>query len=317
MKFLRRKLVHFFLTVLIVSAITFAMIDFLPGDAAIVFAGPETSVETVAAIRHEMGLDAPVIVRYFSWIGRAASGDFGFSLITGEPVWDALVGRLPVTLELLVLAQFMALALAIPAAMICATKPGGTMDRILTTVGFASLSIPNFVMAILLVFFFVLRFGWLPATSFEPLSAGLAANVRSLLLPGLSIALVEWIILFRVLRSDLITTLGEDFILMARSKGLSSTHVLFRHALRPSSLNLLTVIGLQMGNLIGGALVVETIFALPGIGRLLLTAIYSRDIFMIQGCTLWITLGYVGINLIVDLLYAVLDPRIRLEVTNA
>jgi peptide/nickel transport system permease protein len=316
MTLFQRKLLHFFLTVLIVSVITFAMIDLLPGDAAIVLAGPEMSVETVAAIRHEMGLDAPVIVRYFRWASRAACGDLGLSMLTREPVWDALVARLPVTLELLLFAQLMALSLAIPAAILCARKPGGTIDRIVTTLSFASLSIPNFVMAILLVFFFVLRLKWLPATSFVPLADGLMANVRSLLLPALSIALVEWVILFRVLRSDLITTLGEDFILMARAKGLGSTQVLFRHALRPSSFNLLTVIGLQMGYLIGGALVVETIFALPGIGRLLVTAIYSRDIFMIQGCALWITLGYVSINLMVDVLYAVLDPRIRLERDN-
>jgi peptide/nickel transport system permease protein len=263
-----------------------------------------------------MGLDASVIVRYFRWTYGAISGDLGVSMVTQEPVWDALMVRLPVTLELLVFAQVMALSLAIPAALICAKKPGGVADRILTTVGFASLSIPNFVMAILLVFFFVLCLGWLPATGFTPLSEGPAANVRSLLLPGLSIALVEWVILFRVLRSDLVTTLGEDFILLARAKGLSGTQVLFRHALRPSSLNMLTVIGLQMGHLIGGVLVVETIFALPGIGRLLVTAIYSRDIFMIQGCALWITLGYVSINLLVDVLYGVLDPRIRQERAN-
>jgi peptide/nickel transport system permease protein len=256
-------------------------------------------------------------VRYFRWIGRAARGDLGLSMVTREPVWDALTVRLPVTIELLLFAQLMALSLAIPAAMICAGKPGGAVDRVLTTVSLASISLPNFVMAILLVFFFVLRLGWLPATGFAPLSEGLLENARSLLLPGLSIAMVEWVILFRVLRSDLITTLGEDFILLAHSKGLSSTRVLFRHALRPSSLNLLTVIGLQMGHLVGGALVVETIFALPGIGRLLVTAIYSRDVFMIQGCVLWITLGYVSINLLVDVLYAVLDPRIRLERADA
>jgi peptide/nickel transport system permease protein len=313
MIFLGRKLLRFFLTVLIVSAVTFAMIDLLPGDAANVFTGPGASAEAVASIRHEMGLDAPAIVRYFRWMGRTVSGDLGVSMVTREPVWEALVVRLPVTLELLLFAQVMALSLAIPAALICAKKPGGAVDRILTTVGFASLSVPNFVMAILLVFFFVLCLGLLPATGFVPLSEGPAANVRSLLLPGLSIALVEWVILFRVLRSDLIATLGEDFIFVARSKGLSRVQVLFRHALRPSSLNLLSVIGLQMGHLIGGALVVETIFALPGIGRLLVTAIYSRDIFMIQGCALWITLGYVIINLLVDILYGVLDPRIRLE----
>ena len=313
MTFLWRKLLYFFGIVLIVSAITFAMIDLLPGDAAHVFAGPESSAETLAAIRQEMGLNAPVIVRYFRWIGRAASGDLGLSMVTREPVWGALATRLPVTLELLLFAQLMALSLAIPASMICARKPDGVFDRVLTAVAFASISLPNFVMAILLVFLFVLRLGWLPATSFAPLSEGLSANVRSLLLPGLSIALVEWVILFRVLRSDLITTLGEDFILLARSKGLGSVRVLFRHALRPSSLNLLTVIGLQMGHLIGGALVVEMVFALPGIGRLLVTAIYSRDVFMIQGCVLWITLGYVSINLLVDVLYVLLDPRIRLE----
>jgi peptide/nickel transport system permease protein len=313
MTFLWRKFLYFLVIVLIVSAFTFVMIDLLPGDAAHVFTGPEASAETLAAIRQEMGLNAPVIVRFFRWIGRAVRGDLGLSMVTREPVWDALMARLPVTLELLLFAQLMALSLAIPAAMICARKPGGAIDRVLTTVSFASISLPNFVMAILLVFFFVLRLGWLPATSFAPFSDGLSANVRSLLLPGLSIALVEWVILFRVLRSDLITTLGEDFILLARSKGLGNARVLFRHALRPSSLNLLTVIGLQMGHLIGGALVVETIFALPGIGRLLVTAIYSRDIFMIQGCVLWITLGYVSVNLFVDILYAVLDPRIRLE----
>ncbi|MFH0782680.1 MAG: ABC transporter permease [Pseudomonadota bacterium] len=313
MTYFWRKLLRFFLTILIVSAITFAMIDLLPGNAADVFTGPEASAETLTAIRQQMGLDAPVIVRYCRWIGRAASGNLGLSMITQEPVWDALEMRLPVTLELLLFAQLIALSLAIPAALVCAKKPGGTIDRIFTTIGMASISIPNFVMAILLVFFFVMHLGWLPATSFSPLFNGLAANVRSLLLPSLSIALVEWVILFRVLRGDLITTLAEDFILMARSKGLSKAQVLFRHALRPSSLNLLTVIGLQMGHLIGGALVVETIFALPGIGRLLVTAIYSRDIFMIQGCALWITLGYVGINLLVDVLYGVLDPRIRLE----
>jgi peptide/nickel transport system permease protein len=317
MTFLWRKLLYFFVVVLIVSAITFAMIDLLPGDAAHVFTGPEATPETLAATRNEMGLNAPAIVRYFRWIGRAARGDLGLSLVTREPVWDALTVRLPVTLELLLFAQLMALSLAIPAAMICAGKPGGAVDRVLTTVSLASISLPNFVMAILLVFFFVLRLGWLPATGFAPLSEGLPANARSLFLPGLSIAMVEWVILFRVLRSDLITTLGEDFILLARSKGLSGTRVLFRHALRPSSLNLLTVIGLQMGHLIGGALVVETIFALPGIGRLLVTAIYSRDVFMIQGCVLWITLGYVSINLLVDVLYAVLDPRIRLERADA
>lgn len=313
MAFFGRRLLYFLFIVFIVSGITFAMVDLLPGDAAQVSSGPEASGETLASVRHEMGLDAPLIVRYFRWIARIARGDLGRSLVTREPVWDALMVRLPVTLELLIFAQFMALFLAVPAAMICSGKPGGPLDRVLTIAGFASISLPSFVSAILLIFFFVLCLGWLPATGYRPLSDGLSANVKSLLLPGLSIALVEWVILFRVLRSDLIATLGEDFILLARSKGAGRARVLFRHALRPSSLNLLTIIGLQAGHLVGGALVIETIFALPGIGRLLVTAVYSRDVFMIQGCVLWITLGYVSINLLIDIFYAALDPRIRLR----
>jgi peptide/nickel transport system permease protein len=310
--FVLRKLLYFILIVVIVSAITFAMVYLLPGDAAHVLGGPEATAKSLAAFRHEMGLDAPLIVRYLRWIAHVTCGDLGVSMVTGEPVWEALITRLPVTAELLLIAQGMALLLAIPAALICAGKPGGAADRTLTTVGFALVSLPGFVTAILLVFLFVLCLGWLPATGFAPLSEGLTANLRSLILPGLSIALAEWVILFRVLRGDLIATMREDFILFARSKGLGRFRVLILHAMRPSSLNLLTVVGLQTGHLIGGALVVEMIFALPGIGRLLVTAIYSRDVFMIQGCVLWITVGYVSVNLLVDVLYAVLDPRVRL-----
>jgi peptide/nickel transport system permease protein len=166
-------------------------------------------------------------------------------------------------------------------------------------------------MAILLIFIFAVGLKWLPAASFTPFSEGLAGNLKSLALPALSIALVEGVALARVLRSDLITTLGEDFILMARAKGLSERTVLLKHALRPSSLTMVTVVGLQVGHLINGSLIIETIFALPGLGRLLICSIYSRDIFVIQGCILWITFGYVLVNFLVDLVYMVVDPRLR------
>ena len=312
MKFFVRKITHLMVVLFAVSAITFAMVDLLPGDISYVIAGAEASQEDLDAIRAELSLDKNVALRYVNWVGRALKGELGESLITYQPVIETLKSSLPVTLELLIFVQVTALLLAIPLALLCAHKAGGILDKLVTTVGFGFISIPSFVMAILLIFLFAVRLKWFPAASFIPISDGLFANLKSIALPGLSIALVEWVVLARVLRSDLITTLGEDFILMARSKGLSERQVLLKHALRPSSLTLVTVVGLQVGHLISGSLVVETIFALPGIGRLLIQSIYSRDIFVVQGCILWITLGYVMINFLVDILYRLLDPRIRL-----
>ena len=168
-------------------------------------------------------------------------------------------------------------------------------------------------MALLLIYCFSLKLDWLPATGFVPLSRGLAANLKSMLLPGLSIALGEWVAYMRVLRSDMITTLSQNFILMARAKGLSKFRILFFHALKPSMFTLITLMGLHIGQMISGALVVETIFALPGVGRLLVAAIYGHDFILVQGCVLFIAVGYVVINFVVDLGYAFLDPRITRE----
>jgi peptide/nickel transport system permease protein len=175
------------------------------------------------------------------------------------------------------------------------------------------MSIPVFVMAVVLIYLFAVKLRWFPATGYVPLTDGLPGNLRSMLLPALSIALVEWVPLMRVLRSDMIATLQEDFILMARAKGLPTRTILFRHALRPSLFTLLTIFGIQIGHLIGGTVIVETIFALPGIGRLLVGAIFNRDFTVVQGCVLLITVAYVAVNFLVDLSYVVLDPRLRKE----
>ena len=175
---------------------------------------------------------------------------------------------------------------------------------------------PNFVFALLLIFFFSLRLGILPATGYVPLSEDVWGNLRAMVLPVLAIAIGEWVGLMRVLRSDMIGVLQEDYIAMARAKGLPNWHILFKHALRPSSFTMITLLGLQIGALIGGALIVETIFALPGLGRLLVENIYARDYMVIQGCILFISVGYVLINFVVDILYGVLDPRIRVEAAH-
>ena len=292
------------------------MLDTLPGDLAYVVGGEEASPEHIQAIRRDIGLDRSMIERYLRWLGRVFSGDLGTSYINYEPVAVAVLQRLPVTIELIAVSQVMALLLALPAGVVCAHTNRSLFDRGITATAFATLSTPSFIMALLLVFCFALRLDWLPATGFVPLSEGLGANLRSILLPAVSIALVEWVPLMRVLRADMIQTLKEDFILMARAKGMPTWRILMRDALKPSSLSLATILGLQFGHWIGAAVVVESIFALPGVGSLLVAGIFSRDYPLVQGCVVIITVVYVVVNAMVDIAYAVLDPRISREGYN-
>lgn len=308
-----KKAIRLAAVILSVTCITFLMVDLMPGDVAYLIAGQEASLEDVRAIREKLGLDQPIVIRYLKWLAQVAGGNLGRSYLTHEPVLDAIVYRLPVTLELMLLAQLLALGLAIPAGIFCAYRPRSMGDKAIGAVAFATMSVPVFVMALVLILVFALKLRWLPATGYIPLSEGLWPNIRSLILPAVSIAMVEWVSLMRVLRSDMIATLQEDYILMARSKGLPASHILLRHALRPSLFTLITILGMQIGHLIGGALIIEVIFALPGIGRLLVGAIYGQDFMMVQGCVLLIAVAYVVVNSLVDLCYFLLDPRIRRE----
>ena len=313
MAFYARKLFRLAAVVIAVSALTFLLVDLLPGDVAYEIGGPDATAEDFAAIREELGLNRNIVVRFGQWFARAVSGDLGTSHRSGEPVLQAIAARLPVTIELLLISQLIALGLAIPAAIVSAHKAGSAIDRSVGTTGFATLSIPSYVMALLLIFVFALRLHWLPATGYTPLSEGIWPNLKGFVLPSLSIALIEWVPLMRVLRSDMIGTLQEDYILMAKAKGMPTWKILLKDALKPYSLSLVTILGLQIGHWIGAAVIIEMIYALPGIGRLLVDAIFSRDFLMVQGCVLVITMAYVVINSAVDFLYAVLDPRIRLE----
>ncbi len=316
MALMTRKMTRLLVVVFTVSVLTFAMLDTLPGDLAYVVGGEEASPEHIQAIRRDIGLDLSMIERYLRWLGRVFSGDLGTSYINYEPVAVAVLQRLPVTIELIAVSQVMALLLALPAGVVCAHTNRSLFDRGITATAFATLSTPSFIMALLLVFCFALRLDWLPATGFVPLSEGLGANLRSILLPAVSIALVEWVPLMRVLRADMIQTLKEDFILMARAKGMPTWRILMRDALKPSSLSLATILGLQFGHWIGAAVVVESIFALPGVGSLLVAGIFSRDYPLVQGCVVIITVVYVVVNAMVDIAYAVLDPRISRESYN-
>lgn len=311
--FILKKLLHLLLVIFIVSVLSFLLVDLLPADVAYELAGYDTTLEEVEALREQLGLNDPVVLRYWRWLGGVVQGDLGVSLLNREPVWQAIISRLPVTLELLLLAQTFALLLAIPAGMFAAYKADTNSDRVLGSIAFGLVSIPSFAIAMLLIFIFSLQLKWLPATGYTPLSDGLWFNLKGFILPALAIALAEWVPLMRVLRSDMITTLQEDYILLAKSQGLPTRRILFRHALRPSCFTLLTIFGLQVGHLIGGALIIETVFALPGIGRLMIGAIFAQDSTIVQGCVLFIATGYLLINFLVDLGYRLLDPRIRSE----
>ena len=308
-----KKLFRLFGVIIAVTAITFVLVDFLPGNIAYEIAGEEATMEDVEAVQEERGLNRPLIIRYGNWLADIAKGDLGKSFRTQEPVLEAILSRLPVTIELVVLSQLFALALAIPFGIICAYKPRTIIDNTLSSIAFAMLSIPVFVMGIILIYIFAIKLRWLPATGYVPISGGIWDNLRSFILPALCIAMVEWVPFMRVLRSDMIATLQENFILMAKSKGLPASHILFKHALRPSCLTLITILGIHIGHLIGGAVVVEIIFALPGIGRLLIGSIFSRDFAMVQGCILFITIAYVSVNFLVDHFYTILDPRILIS----
>ena len=311
MHWLARQLLRLVAVLFCVTLVTFLIVNILPGDVTIVILGTLATPQDIAGLRADLGLDRPMLVRYFDWLGSALTGDLGRSYRNGEPVAQAIADRLPVSLELMVLAQIVALGIAIPVALLSVRKPGGLFDRISASAAFGFLAMPNFMLGIVLIYLFSVSFDLLPATGFSPLSDGLWDNLESMILPALTLGLVEWTVLMRVLRSDLLTTLKEDFILLARAKGLPPWRVLLQHALRPSSFTLITILGLNIGGLIGGAVIVEQIFALPGVGRLLLGGIFNRDLILVQGTVSFIAVGFVLINFLVDMLYAVLDPRVR------
>lgn len=311
LNFVVRRLLAMLPVLLAVSLLTFLIASLLPGDLALVILGDQATPENVAALRRDMGLDQPLWWRYLSWLGQVLQGDLGRSFRTGQTVLQAVAERIPVSLQLMLMAEFIGLLIGVPLAIACAARAGGAFDRFMTGGAFAMLSMPSFLTAILLIYLFAVELRWLPATGYVPFTEAPLANLRFFVLPALTLALAEWPGIMRVLRSDMIATLQEDYIALAKAKGLKPARILFVHALKPSSLTLVTVTGINIGRLLGGTLIVETIFALPGIGRLLVGAIYTRDLVILQGVVLLVACGFVIVNFIVDMLYAVLDPRIR------
>ena len=286
------------------------LVNLLPGDVALAILGNGATPEGVARVRVELGLNDPLWLRYVRWLAQMAHGDFGRSYISGEPVADALVRSLPVSIELMALTLVLSVSLAIPAGLVAAYRAGRPVDRVLGIVASILLAVPSFILGLAMMFLFALALGWFPAVGYVPLSEGVLANLRTLAIPAATLALVEWPGFMLILRSDAIEVLQQDYVLLAKAKGLRDRHILIRHVLKLSSFTLLTVIGWTIAALIGGALIVENIFALPGVGRLIVSAINSRDFMVVQGAVTIVAVGFVVINSAVDMLYAMLDPRV-------
>ncbi|MDH2428991.1 ABC transporter permease [Sphaerisporangium sp. TRM90804] len=305
------RLARLAVVLLVVTFLSYVLLNLLPGDPTTQMLGLSATEEARAELRRQLGLDQPLLVRYGAWLGGLLSGDFGTSPITRVPVAEELVERLPVTLELLVAAEVLALGLAVPAGVAAARRAGRALDQALTALGFALLSTPVFVVGVLLILLFAVTWRVLPATGWTPLSVDVGWNLTSVLLPAVTLGCAQMAVYARLLRTDLIATLQEDYITLARARGLSPRRILWRHALRPSAISLVTAVGLNLGALIGGTVIVETLFGLPGVGRLIVDSIFSRDYLTVQGCVVLISVGYVLVNFAVDLVYAAVDPRIR------
>ncbi len=307
-----RRLAHLVVVLFFVTLFVATLTSMLPGDPVDAIAG-FASPEQKEALRQELQLDDPVYVQYGRWVGNFVTGDLGnyYSVTGGRPVMDRVRDALPVSLQLMIEAQVLALVIAIPLGVFTAYRAGSRFDKAANTGAFGLLAIPNFAIALVLAYYVGVRFGWLPVSGYVKPSDDLIEHLRRMAMPAIALALGQIAVYMRLLRSDMIATLQEDFILMAKSKGISPSRVLWRHALRPSSLTLLTVAGLNVGVLIGGAVIVEVIFSLPGIGTLLYEAINARQYIALQSLVAIIAVGYVLINFLVDVLYTVLDPRIR------
>jgi peptide/nickel transport system permease protein len=296
-----------------VTFLAFTVLNLLPGDAAQALLGADATPAEVAALSSQLHLNEPFFTRYGNWLGAALTGHLGSSLGSGQPVTTILAQRLPVTFELIGYAFVISLLIAVPVATLGARKPGGIFDSISTFIALIGLSIAPYVLALLLILLFAVKLSWFPALGWTPVSGGLGANLRSLTLPALSLGFPIGCFYTRLLRADVIEQLNEDYVTTAQAKGLPGWRVLLRHATPNSMFGLITVVALNVGTLLGGTVIVEQIFGLPGVGEELFQAIQTRDFPVLEGTVVVFAVVVVVIGLLADLLYAVLDPRIRYD----
>lgn len=310
--YLIRRLLLMLPILLLVTIFAFGLVHFVPGDPAQVILGAEATPDAVAALRVKLGLDRPVYIQYLSWLGGVVTGDLGKSLVDNRPVAELIGQRLPATFELALMTFLISSLIAVPMGIIAAVRRGTATDFGASLFAFVGLSIPNFWLGILLILLFSLKLRWLPSTGYVPYSEGFAAHFLAMLMPAAATGMRQAATVARFMRSSLLDTLRADFVRTARAKGLSERVVILMHAVRNALIPVITASGAQVAALLGGLVITETIFTIPGFGSLLVGSIFTRDITVVQGCVLVSALVVMSINLVVDLLYSLVDPRIKL-----
>ena len=313
MAFLVRRLLLTLPILFIVSVVCFSLINLIPGDPATVILGPEASEQAKEQMRERLGLDKPIVVQYVDWLGGVLHGDLGESLVDNTPVSQLILQRLPVTLELALGTFLVSLTIAVVAGILSASNRGTWIDYVSTGFALGGISIPHFWLGMMFIIIFAVNLGVLPASGYVPFFEDPTANIAAMILPVFATGLRESAELMRMLRSSLLEELGSDYVRTAFSKGLSRRVVVIRHAVRNALIPFVTASGLQVAALLGGLVVTEQVFQLPGVGRLIVESILERDFTVVQGAVLTVTAIVVLINVLVDLLYAVIDPRIALS----
>lgn len=311
--YILKRLLSLIPVLLVVAVVVFLIIHMTPGDPASVMLGPDASPKEVAELREQLGLNLPLYQQFFSWFAGVLQGDFGYSFFMSEPVLHAFISHLGPTFSLAVLAQVFAIVLAIPLGVIAAKKRGSIVDQSFMGFSLIGISVPSFLLGLFLILLFAVHLRWLPVAGYKPLSAGIGLHIRYLILPAIALGMMQAALIARMTRSSMLDILNANFIKTARSKGVKERMIVYKHALRNAFIPILTIIGQTFGTLVAGAAVVETVFNIPGIGQLIVNSVERRDFAVIQGTIMLVAISYVTINLIIDLLYGVIDPRVRLS----
>jgi peptide/nickel transport system permease protein len=297
----------------IVATIVFFLIHLVPGDPAAVILGPEATPQEVEQLREQLGLNKPIYEQFFSWFVGLFQGDLGDSIYMRKPVLEAFSDHIGPTLSLALLAQGISILIAIPIGVLAAKKRGTSVDRVFMLIAMIGLSLPSFLLGLLLMLLFGVHLKWLPAAGYQPISAGIWEHIRYMILPAFALGTIQAAVIARMTRSSMLDVLSMNYIKTAKAKGLKQRVIIYKHAFRNAFIPILTILGETFGSLITGAVVTETVFNLPGIGQLVVNAIVRRDYEVIQGTILIMAMMYLLLNLLIDLLYGVIDPRVRLS----
>lgn len=313
LKYIIKRLLSVIPVLFVVSIVIFGIIHITPGDPAAVILGQEATPEQIEQLREQLGLNEPIHMQYYHWVLGVLQGDLGTSYFMKEPVTQAIFDHLKPTLSVAVLAMAISLIIAIPIGIAAANRRGTITDQSIMGFALLGMSVPSFLLGLFLILFFGVKLGWLPVAGYQPLSNGLWNHLKYLIMPAIALGSIQAALIARMTRTSMLEVLNTNYIKTARAKGVKDRKIVYVHALRNAFLPILTVVGTTLGSLMAGAAVTETIFNIPGIGQLIINSVERRDYSVIQGVVLFVTVIYVFVNLVIDLLYGVIDPRVRLQ----